>query len=209
MYAHDRTLLASLGFADPDKKNPIHDLGCEYLTTVAKKDIIDKIDHHPNDRYQKDFGECIDDLPRDWSKYRLFPFTEFQLIKGDGKYRTTIGFVDAVIVTMPTVQEACCIDISYFEVKVTRTTIGQVKRQISLYREYEKDNTDQLIAGCRFRMRHNLWDSRWTLVTTYDVSLPDREDLLRSSIDHIRLGPKFLSWVKSRRERPSEPSSEI
>src|ERR1700690_2789619 len=31
-HAHDRTLLASLGFADPDKKDQMHDLACEYLS---------------------------------------------------------------------------------------------------------------------------------------------------------------------------------
>lgn len=32
MHAHDRTLLAKLGFADPDRGNPLHDLACRYLT---------------------------------------------------------------------------------------------------------------------------------------------------------------------------------
>jgi hypothetical protein len=31
MHAHDRTLIASLGFADPDKKNRRHTLACQYL----------------------------------------------------------------------------------------------------------------------------------------------------------------------------------
>lgn len=29
-HAHDRTLLAKLGFADPDKKDARHDLACRY-----------------------------------------------------------------------------------------------------------------------------------------------------------------------------------
>lgn len=32
MYSHNRTLLASAGFADPDKKDPEHDLACRYLS---------------------------------------------------------------------------------------------------------------------------------------------------------------------------------
>ncbi len=31
MHAHDRTLISRLGFADPDKKEPLHDLACRYL----------------------------------------------------------------------------------------------------------------------------------------------------------------------------------
>ena len=42
MHAHDRTLLASLGFADRDKQNPRHALACRYLCRpeVAEK-LID------------------------------------------------------------------------------------------------------------------------------------------------------------------------
>lgn len=31
MHANERTLIANLGFSDPDKKNPLHDLACQYL----------------------------------------------------------------------------------------------------------------------------------------------------------------------------------
>lgn len=31
MHSHDRTLLARLGFQDPDKRNPLHDRACAYL----------------------------------------------------------------------------------------------------------------------------------------------------------------------------------
>ncbi len=39
MHSHDRTLLARLGFSDPDKKEPLHDLACAYLAedTQARK----------------------------------------------------------------------------------------------------------------------------------------------------------------------------
>lgn len=40
MHSHDRTLIASLGFADPDKKNPRHTLACQYL---CRPDILNAI----------------------------------------------------------------------------------------------------------------------------------------------------------------------
>jgi hypothetical protein len=41
MHTHDRTLIASLGFNDPDKKNVLHDLACAYLTqTEVIRSII-------------------------------------------------------------------------------------------------------------------------------------------------------------------------
>lgn len=30
-YSHDKTILARLGFQDPDAKDPLHDLACEYM----------------------------------------------------------------------------------------------------------------------------------------------------------------------------------
>ena len=31
MHSHNQTLLSKLGFADPDKNDPRHDLACQYL----------------------------------------------------------------------------------------------------------------------------------------------------------------------------------
>jgi hypothetical protein len=31
MHSFDRTLLAKLGFSDPDSRDRMHDLGCQYL----------------------------------------------------------------------------------------------------------------------------------------------------------------------------------
>ena len=30
-HTHDKTLLASMSFADPDKRNSLHDLACQYM----------------------------------------------------------------------------------------------------------------------------------------------------------------------------------
>ena len=39
-HTHDRTLLAQLGFADPDKNDAMHDLVCEYLAEKLEKERI-------------------------------------------------------------------------------------------------------------------------------------------------------------------------
>jgi len=38
MHSHKRTLLASLGFNDPDKKDSRHNLGCQYLAQTRAAD---------------------------------------------------------------------------------------------------------------------------------------------------------------------------
>ncbi len=37
MHSHDRTLIAELGFKDPDKGEPEHDLACNYLASIPER----------------------------------------------------------------------------------------------------------------------------------------------------------------------------
>ena len=44
MHAHNQTMLSKLGFADPDKRLPLHDLACQYLGEAGNANLlIDKI----------------------------------------------------------------------------------------------------------------------------------------------------------------------
>ena len=72
--ARDRTLLQKIGFVDRDKGNPKHDLACLYLA-----------EHREALR-----PYAFDDKREGPSEYEL----ERHVTKGDGKYRTTIGFLD-------------------------------------------------------------------------------------------------------------------
>lgn len=76
MAARDRTLLAKLGFADPDKKNPKHDLMCAFLADPVNRKALCK---------QLGYAPSTND-----------PVLEQHLGKGTGQYQTTIGFLDVV-----------------------------------------------------------------------------------------------------------------
>lgn len=115
MHSHDRTLLAKLGFADQDKQDPRHDLACQYLTTLEVMErivafvtapFIKSVDktctttvltkdeyNHWNDKYGTVFRG------RKWTSVGGTgnPSLEHPLSKGDGQYKTTIGFLDVVI----------------------------------------------------------------------------------------------------------------
>lgn len=78
MHSSERTLLASLGFADPDKKSSRHDLACQYLTLP---EVSEKV------------RRAIDNRPETWIEEF---HTEFHIQKGEGKYATTIGFADVM-----------------------------------------------------------------------------------------------------------------
>jgi hypothetical protein len=86
MHSHDRTLLARLGFADPDRKGPSHDWACQYL---AQKDVAQRLLETMADVYGKK------DIERNYKVEKTA--LEHHITKGEGKYQTTIGFADLVI----------------------------------------------------------------------------------------------------------------
>jgi hypothetical protein len=97
MHAHDRTLLAKLGFADPDKANPLHDLACQYLAapdiSLAVVDAVfpewrDEVGHFERNGVR--YNRSIDrEVPA--------ATVEKMISKGEGQYMTTIGFIDVIL----------------------------------------------------------------------------------------------------------------
>jgi hypothetical protein len=138
MHSHDRTLLAKLAFADKDKSNPLHDWACQYLATPEGLEGLRRL-----------FAATIE------GKTRLKltnSHLEQHLIKGEGQYATTIGFLDFTArasykskstrysgVTPP--QTARTVDVTsshniLVEVKIAPVPIGDALRQLALYKEF-------------------------------------------------------------------------
>lgn len=106
MSAQSNTLLNRLGFADPDKKLPRHDLACRYVG-------------------RWEFFEALGIV---WQNPR-FEF-EFVISKGANQYRQHIGFADVLVFDryeMP---------ILLIEVKITPVLASDLLRQVKLYRQY-------------------------------------------------------------------------
>jgi hypothetical protein len=113
MRSNDRTMLTKLGFSDPDRKNERHDAICSYVCDRAQAmaDVIAKPEVITEDisgvAYVADGydGRAIKDTPRGSvtmeaarleRKADLMDVrSEHHLTKGEGKYKTTVGFVDA------------------------------------------------------------------------------------------------------------------
>lgn len=96
MHSHDRTLLANLGFSDPDKKNPEHDRICQYLVTdesigKLKAWISNLIPPKKVGSYKSE-SSAWDVTRSDDIVCSYVP--EYHLTKGDGQYKTSIGFID-------------------------------------------------------------------------------------------------------------------
>lgn len=197
MRAIDRTLLAALGFADKDKKDDRHTLACQYLGT---SDVANAIFSGMLRKYiaQEESSE--------------FPSVRFRgpqyetvISKGEGKFKTTIGFIDVQLEFL--VPAKCIRSDAYpyyrsdlysdwheftfsFEVKSNCVPTPDAIRQINLYREHMKR------AGL------------WTLATAYPISTVDATMLRDSRIVHITLGDKFTEWCKTATNKPAQSNPE-
>jgi hypothetical protein len=81
MHTHERTMLHKLGFDDADRKNPLHDLAVMYLLQPENAGALLR----------------SLDLDRDGAVFYWDGLPELILTKGEGKYRTVVGFLDAVL----------------------------------------------------------------------------------------------------------------
>lgn len=89
-HSHTRTLLAKLGFADPDRKEPLHDKACRYLSAPGQAQRLVELTREP----PADERREIHSLTRPAQPRAN---VEVALSKGNGTYKTTIGFVDVVL----------------------------------------------------------------------------------------------------------------
>lgn len=194
MSMRDRTQLATLGFADPDKKNGLHDLACQFLYKPEVRLAVFK-------RVVSSTRPKVSLV--DWAR------TEYPLSKGSGQYRTTIGFLDVLYVWYGFVTnwetESGHIVV---EVKTTRPlSTGDVLRQIRLYQEYwPTEEAVKHVRGlegavnspinCRYRPSFDR--TYWVLATTFPVHSEDIAFLRSEGVFHVYLGDTFQTWLKLR-----------
>lgn len=206
-HSHDRTLLASIGFADPDKKDPMHDLACEYLMQPKQsRRIVELVE------------------PRDVDEGLITESSiETVISKGVDQYRTVIGFLDVKIDWRRETKGPGESGLVAIEVKIKPISVGDIIRQISLYREYVVPARDftklsKPIDAATFRDRlkklsssepiqsvaENRSTTKWVLATAFDIDAGQLGMLEDSGITSIRLGVGFSDWHEHRftREKP-------
>lgn len=188
MHSHEKTLLQKLGFADEDKGSR-HDLACKYLcqSHVHQRVMESFLEKHKKGRYKHELVRSCR--------------TEIPISKGEDRYKTTIGFIDVMLLSSvlyvppppgsasevihPLDRYDFCLKI---EVKASPSSISEALRQIQLYREYQ-DSQESCISA-------------WLLVTTFRIPQDDVQLLLREGIQHARLGPKFEEYATEQERNP-------
>lgn len=198
-HSFNKTLLASLGFSDKDKKDKRHDLAIQYLE---------------KSKVQSRIVESIAVSPQTTKITAHFIEQEKLISKGDGKYKTTIGFVDAILklwlVREDIDQEENKVNI-LVEVKINPVSVGDIIRQIRLYSEYSTDYTpySDFVLGS-FKGNDKLWLKYYKLlITCFDFSKEDVRSLEDAGIFPIRLGKDFEEFVKAQQEEPKANLTEI
>jgi hypothetical protein len=220
MHSQKRTMLASLGFADPDRREHLHELACQYLATPdALRRLIKHLGLECGPIPDEVSGESVESsqVYREVTSRQVRH--EYEIAKGFGAYRTTIGFADLVVTFDGEARHVhvrqrkqlgnsgarpvewsdwqSVPDYTYptrtqygVEVKITPTPIREVIRQVKFYRSYSGiDN--------------------WIVATAYGLDSSDVALLANENIRHIRLGERFREYVAMREASETEAGVEI
>lgn len=215
-HTNDRTLLASLGFADPDKKDRRHTLACQYL---CQPDVAVRLWHRINPMLalrrpvppepivctgHKEYGvrECPPDPTGMWEADHISAEMESKVTTDRG---FLIGFVD-VALTGKCVKASWNQDdtksysprtysMTFYgdrmgmcvEVKASWVDVAEIARQIETYRNNE-------IAA----FRSYSMPLAWVVATCYPMPPSDKATLSAKGIHHVWLGDGFKAYCAQR-----------
>jgi hypothetical protein len=233
MHSHDRTLLARLGFSDPDKKDPRHDLACQYLALRENQErMVDVV--LVGELKARRITRLT--LPPEWeespvrnvvrayeNKHVERVSLEVPVSKGSGQYKTTIGFLDGR--TRWVVEERLSGEIRRWT-RDSRSGAAHISDDWTPFNERGRHDWDVGIEvkiapvgiGDALRQiklyREHMGDgygndgnARFVLATAYPMESHDVAALKAERITHIRLGPKFDEWVAARKAEAASSES--
>lgn len=217
MHAHERTLLARLGFADPDRRDPLHDIACRYLAMPQVSLRVAKLLNLEYSNRQQCFKTHTGyEMKCESSRFvkKVRSICEHEIYKGVGQYRTTVGFLDVYLQVeleelYTNVQKRRYYaqrtthlwepdsdfvepdgETAAIEVKSTDVPVSDVIRQINLYRSYSNIR-------------------RWIFATTYPLNQSQFECLANARILHVHLGQRFQDFVREQANAPCANSVEV
>ncbi len=121
MHAHNRTYLTSIGFADPDKKESLHDKACMYL---AEKEQAEKLSEMVGPRKGERgvlYRKCVRAELEKPAKVRMFADV---YVTGVWMHATSDHREQEVWSEF------------FIEVKILPTSLAEVLRQMNLYKQH-------------------------------------------------------------------------
>jgi len=222
-HAHDKTLLARLGFADPDRREPDHDLACDYLADRVNRLMKIILGNAPGAHSPL---ICIDDSDTyafmgqaSWDIHCRRIDRETAISKGAGQYRTTIGFMDLSI------EYEANLKIKGIRRKISSantSTSSSFIRGADTWRLWKcggqeesgewKINYAWPILGIEVKAqpvpsseiirqirlyREYVRGLQWVAATCFPLTTREIAALNESNIRHVFLGDRFLAWKEA------------
>lgn len=262
VHSHDRTMIASLGFGDGDRKNSEHDLACQYLaekpTSVHLVSLIagDDFDAEVHGRLEGlseekfvksgelQYGEQADprgagSIPWPEKKHRGLEHSqpritvshrtvEVPLSKGEGKYQTTVGFLDVLIgykIEAGIRGESFAASYAYENPNAYHAHqrgpriwshrwgvfADVVSRQgeIAIEVKINPVGIGEAIRQIKFYRSFVGRNTTFVLATRYEISQDDSDLLKAESIHHVHLGRAFGKWTADRAKNSVPSTSSI
>lgn len=215
-HSHKRTTLAKMGFEDQDAGDTQHELACKFVADPAV--AIDVARHAlPNPKlWETESRESAertararakDGTGRDFYVSEIGADTalEHMVVKGDGKYAATVGFVDCLISVGPrtrTVSVTSDGDVTLSgpskiheysarviaEVKIARVTVTELLKQLRLYERFVREE----------RCGYLRCETAAVCLTAFDFTSADRVLLRENGVRTVRLGERFERWKAMR-----------
>ena len=229
MHSSNRTLIASLGFADPDKKNPLHDIACQYLAIADNAyQVISSL------RIPQPTAEEAFELNGKQGAYKREstgrprfcignPEYELMLSKGEGQYRTHIGFIDLTIpfqaitpIAITEFRPNKYVDmrnkIPWEQFSVVSKEDGNwtLRSTVAIEVKIGQVPIGDVLRQIRlYQMHARFGMDYWLLATAYSISVEDAAVLQGAGIYHVKLGEKFDAYAAQRQWEPDADSLEI
>jgi hypothetical protein len=191
MHFHDRTLLSSLGFADQDKKDPLHELACRYM--YEKVESLGWKD--PQGMFTRTWkAEYEVPLCDRWNKPVAFldvlltadiemsPDVKAILAEVKEDYEEWNMLLDQWYHFAGLKRNGDHRWVVPVEVKVGKVPVGDVLRQVNTYRT----------LGAR---------GDWTVAVCWEPSADFVETLKHEGVHTVQLGDAFRAWAKEKSEK--------
>lgn len=249
MHSHDQTMIARLGFADADRRDAEHDLACRYLTqeeiaerligAVVGPRFAAALDRRIVDIRKDNFD--MKGTPRDPPTYRdvradpptaclCGAKTEVPLLKGEGKYATTLGFLDVRIgfyASAPIRMEKSHVSYQYDGTRIHYQVPGatsivtwkeimetfSMEGEITVEVKIGKVGLGEAIRQIKFYRSFSGAEMGefhpHVLATRYEITQQEAEALANERIEHIHLGEKFTEWMEGAEKEKSPSTTSI
>ncbi|MBC8356550.1 MAG: hypothetical protein H8E66_31605 [Planctomycetes bacterium] len=207
MHSHERTMLAKLGFADPDRREPLHDVACHYLVTPdAVRRLIRclAIEHGP-EPYADNSGdeERTSQFLRKVASHRVT--RECEIAKGWGQYRTTVGFADLVLQlhieehhreaqkrtrNVPDGRG----NLTWTEWHPVADFVWQSNEEVGVEVKVTPVAVSDVVRQVKLYRSYS-GIRTWVVATTYQITRADLECLRNERFQHVYLGEHFQAFV--------------